>query len=119
MTHVHVFDFGNPLERSGGPVVDQALVFQMLVEELVQTAVRGFLTDEAFELVGKLTLMLGGEFFLRAAQAVNEELFTHGKAHGQGIHESRSERVAPIPTQGKGLFQINQQLAHNKMTHGD
>ena len=100
-------------------MVHLALVLQVLVEQLVQTPVRGFLTNEAFEFIGKLNLLLRAEFFLGAAQAVDEELLTHRKAHGQGVHESRGERIATVPAHGEGGFQINQQLANNELAHGD
>ena len=102
MAHIHLLDLGNALERTGCPMVHLALVFQVLVEQLVQTTVRGFLTNETFEFIGKLNLLLRAEFFLGAAQAVDEELLTHGKAHGQGIHEGRGEGITAIPAHRNG-----------------
>ena len=99
-------------------MVHHALVFQVLIEQLVQTPVRGFLADEAFEFRGECALLIGREFFLGAAQAVDEELLAHRKAHGQGVHESRGERIATVPAHSNGRFQINQQLANNELAHG-
>ena len=116
--HIHAFKLLNAFARPWCPVIHQALVFQVLVEQTVQTPVRGFLPYKALELSGKPCLLLRCECLLRTPQAVDEKLLAHRKTHGQGIHESRRESVAPIPSHRKGRFQVKQQFANDELTHG-
>ena len=114
---IELFNFGNAFERSWCPMVDHALVLQMLVEQMVDASMGGLLTDESTHLGGQPRLHIRRQLFHATAQRVNEELLAHWKTHGQGVHESRYKRIL-VPTHWHGRFKVNQQLANNELAHG-
>ena len=107
------------LLRAGRPFVDQALLFEVPIEQRMDAAVSGLLSDEAAHLVGKLRMLLGRHGFVPALHSVDEELLPHREAHRQRIEERRAKRIAAAPVAVKRRFQVNEQASHDEFGHGD
>ena len=99
MTDIELFHLSHPFLGANCPVVDQALVFQMVVEQAVQMTVGGFLARKQFHILGVLGLQIGREgvgvlhrIQLDHARGVLHDIGLHGlqvwtdefqKAHGR------------------------------------
>jgi hypothetical protein len=108
---------GHALAGARAPGVDQALVFEVRVEQRVNAAVRGFLPDEAAHVGTVLFLHLGRQRGHGVAHGVDEKLLAEGEAHRQGVEESGRECIAAAPVAGKRRLQIDQKAADNEFSH--
>jgi hypothetical protein len=101
------------------PMVDQALLSQVRIEQGMDAPVRGFLADETAQLgIEGLALRLG-QGLRTSPHRVHEELLTRREAHGQGIEESRAKCVAAMPVPCRRGGQIDQQTADDQVAHGE
>ena len=105
-----------PFGRPMFPTVDQALCRQVLVVQVVNAAVRGFL---AYELRYSGTQR---RVFLRFRQAlgavahgVDKALLTHGKAHRQGVVILAQKRIATVPMAVKAAGHVDFKLANGEL----
>ena len=111
VSDVKALDVGNAFGGAFFPVIDHALGQQMLVVEVVQTAVGGFLAHKGFDVISMCVLQFRWQLFEAFANRIQKKLFAHGKTQRKGVHERRTERIATVPAQGKRLVQVDVKLA--------
>ena len=119
VSHVAAFKQRQALARAWFPMVVQAVLFDLGVEQAVNAAVRGFLADKPLHFVAKAFLFFGGQRLEAVADGVDEELFTDRKAHRQGVEPCCEERVVLAPVPGDRLVQIDQEAADDECGHGE
>lgn len=98
-------------------MVVQALSGELAVEQGMNPAVGGFLSDKPADF--RLPLLLGvlRQHRYGAANGVDEKLFPEWKAHRQRIEEGRPERVAPAPLTFERGFEVDQQSSDHELAH--
>ena len=105
------------LDRAGRPIVDQAQLFQVPVEQRMQAAVRRFLPDEGLDFGAKALLLFRRQGLEPVAHRIDEELLAHREAHGQSVEERRAKSVAAAPMARDRCFHVDKQAADNEVCH--
>ena len=98
------------------PAVDQTLRRQVLVVQVVDASVRGFLAYELrhggaqLHVFGRIGQQLGA-----VAHRVDKALLTHGEAHGKRVVILAQKRIATVPMAVKAAFDVDFKLADGEL----
>jgi len=105
-------------QRPRLPVVDQALLRQMRVEQRVDAPVGGLLPDEGLDRRLEARTLVLGQRLHACAHRVDEELLARRKAHRQRVEPGGAERIAAAPVRVGRRIEVDQQAANDGLGHG-